>query len=192
LALALIAIATGVIGWLAGRPIEHAPGVLASDDPQQHEITALRWRHGEFDLEARAQFEIEARVLSAESYRFDGGAALAPLDLALGWGAMSDSAVLAHFRTTQGARFFTLYPDESAPELYEALRHSTNVHVIPADARIERLLRKTKIGALVHLEGMLVDASRADGFTWHTSLTREDTGDGACELFFVKEYRQLR
>jgi len=38
---------------------------------------------------------------------------------------------------------------------------------------------------LVALDGYLVDANRADGWHWRTSLTRDDTGDGACELFYV-------
>jgi hypothetical protein len=178
------------MGWLAGRPIEHGPGVLAPGDPQQGEVADVHWRHGDFELTARARYAIEARVLSVESYRVDRGAALAPIDFAVGWGPMSDTTVLAHYRVTQGARFFTIYPDEHALDLREALRHSANMHLIPADAGIDRLLRKVKPGAIVHLEGLLVDAARADGFTWHTSLTRTDTGDGACELFFVKEFSE--
>ena len=41
------------------------------------------------------------------------------------------------------------------------------------------------------LGGELVDAVRPDGFTWRTSLSREDTGAGACELFLV-ESAELR
>jgi hypothetical protein len=32
----------------------------------------------------------------------------------------------------------------------------------------------------------LVTASKADGFTWNTSLTRNDSGNGACELMYVE------
>jgi hypothetical protein len=38
----------------------------------------------------------------------------------------------------------------------------------------------------VSLRGQLVDAVRADGFTWRTSLRRDDTGAGACELLLVE------
>jgi hypothetical protein len=49
----------------------------------------------------------------------------------------------------------------------------------------DQLLR-TRVGNIAHLRGYLIDANRDDGFSWHTSLTREDTGDGACELMWVE------
>lgn len=33
----------------------------------------------------------------------------------------------------------------------------------------------------------LVDARRGNGFVWRTSLTRDDTGAGACELVYVEQ-----
>jgi hypothetical protein len=45
---------------------------------------------------------------------------------------------------------------------------------------------RVRQGELVHIEGFLVDASRPDGWRWRTSLSREDTGNGACELVFVE------
>jgi hypothetical protein len=38
----------------------------------------------------------------------------------------------------------------------------------------------------VTASGYLVDIRGADGFTWSTSLSRTDTGDGACEVFWVE------
>ena len=56
---------------------------------------------------------------------------------------------------------------------------------LPADAGVRRALGRARVGQLVALDGYLVDANRADGWHWRTSLTRDDTGDGACELFYV-------
>jgi len=39
---------------------------------------------------------------------------------------------------------------------------------------------------VIHLQGFLVDASRGDGWRWRTSMSRDDTGDGACELVYVE------
>jgi hypothetical protein len=39
---------------------------------------------------------------------------------------------------------------------------------------------------VVHLEGFLVDAARPGGWRWNTSMTRDDTGGGACELIYVE------
>jgi len=59
------------------------------------------------------------------------------------------------------------------------------MHIIPANSLVLRQLKKARAGNLVHLQGFLVNASTDEGFTWHSSLTRNDTGDGACELFYV-------
>jgi len=187
LLLALAAIVIGIGSMLSNRPVERAPGVLVPDDPVQQELAgAAPLRHQDFELTPRAAFSLDARVLSAERYRWDGGADLAPVDLALGWGPMSDSAMLTRFKVTQGARFYTLYPQDEAVDLALALRHSANMHLIPASEAVRRKLESAREGQVVSLRGQLVDAARPDGFTWRTSLTREDTGAGACELFYVE------
>jgi hypothetical protein len=38
----------------------------------------------------------------------------------------------------------------------------------------------------VRLEGDLVDVYGPDGFVWKTSLTRTDTGPGACETLYIR------
>jgi hypothetical protein len=39
---------------------------------------------------------------------------------------------------------------------------------------------------LVTVSGYLVDVRGANGFTWKTSLSRSDTGDGSCEIVWVE------
>ena len=177
----------GVFGMLSGRPIDRPAGVLATGEPLQGSTTRVAFAHGDFELMPLASYDIEARVLSVEHYRFEAGAKLAPIDFAVGWGAMSDSAVLEHFRVTQGSRFFTIYPDENAIDLADALGASANMHLIPASARVREALGDVRAGNLVRLRGLLVNATGPNGYIWNTSLTRADTGAGACELFFVEE-----
>lgn len=184
--LAILVCCIGMAGMLSGRPIERAPGVLVETEPQQRLIEAPAFAVGEFQLTPRASYDISARVLSIETYRMDDGAKLSPVDFAVGWGPMSDSAVLEHFRITQGARFFTLYPDQAAIDLATALRGSANMHLIPASARIRDMLAKVRRGNVVRLDGFLVNVSGPNGYTWNSSLTRDDTGAGACELFYVE------
>ncbi|MBB6094547.1 hypothetical protein HNQ60_003434 [Povalibacter uvarum] len=177
----------GIVGMLSGRPIERSPGVLAPEEPIQMAAETAPFDHGDYRVAPRARYDITARVLSVEPYRVDGGAGIAPIDFAVGWGPMSDSTVLDHFRVTQGSRFFTIYPDEEAIDLPTALRSAANMHLIPGSAQVREQLESTRAGNIVRLQGMLVNVSRADGFTWETSLSRNDTGAGACELFFVEQ-----
>ena len=36
------------------------------------------------------------------------------------------------------------------------------------------------------MRGYLVNVGGPDGFSWNTSLRRDDTGNGACEVFYVE------
>jgi hypothetical protein len=189
--LAIALCCLGVVRLLSGRAIDHPPGVMVRAEPSQTATHAPAFSLGHYEIEPRADYDIEARVLSVEPYGMDSGARLSPLDFAVGWGPMSDSAVLEHFRIRQGGRFFTLYPDEQAIDLRTALRGSANMHVIPASDELRRQLEHVRPGHLVHMRGMLVNISGPDGYRWRTSLTRLDTGDGACELFYVESVELL-
>jgi hypothetical protein len=59
--------------------------------------------------------------------------------------------------------------------------------MIPADDSIASKLKSVKTGQVVKIKGFLVRADAPDGWHWRSSLTREDTGNGACEVVFVKE-----
>lgn len=185
--LAIGACCFGVVGLLSGRAIEHPPGVLVDEEPLQTPSDEAAFNLGEFEVTPRAHFDIAARVLSVERYKIGTDAKLSPIDFAVGWGAMSDSAVLDHFRVTQGARFFTIYPDAQAIDVREALSGAANMHLIPANGRVRDQLEAVRPGHVVHLRGMLVNISGPGGYTWNTSLSRDDTGAGACEVFYVEE-----
>ena len=184
--LAIVLCCVGVVGMLSGRPIDRPAGVLVAREPLQKPTNAAAFPYGEFEITPRASYDIEARVLSVEPYKIDGGSKLSPLDFAVGWGPMSDTAVLDHFRVTQGARFFTIYPDEEAIDLHTALLGSANMHLIPDSGTILEQLKEVRPGNVVRLKGYLVSVAGPDGYAWNTSLTREDTGAGACELFYVE------
>ena len=170
------------------RPLHPPDGPTAPDDPQQTDVgeeavtTLGRWR-----LTPRARYDITARILSREDYHFDTLADLIPEDLALGWGPMSDNRVLRAFEITQGARFYSWVPKQALPIPRQAvIEHSANTHVIPADVGVRRQLKRLRVGQVVHLTGFLVNAVRDDGAYINTSLTRNDSGPGSCEVVLVE------
>ena len=181
------AVALALHLWLREEVVEQPPGILAPEAPRQVDLAgAAPVAHDDYRLQPLARFELKARVLGRESYRFDRGADLAPVDLALGWGPMSDSAVLEHIDISQSGRFYFWRVSEF-PIPREAIeRHSANMHLIPANVSVERALGRVAQGDVVSLRGQLVEASSADGFTWRSSLSRDDTGQGACELIWVE------
>ncbi|MHA6205357.1 hypothetical protein ACXU4B_13105 [Dyella soli] len=183
----MLIVALGAAHWWRHRPMLPGPGVLAPDAPTQIDLddsTALQ--RGDTTLVTRARFELTARVLSREDYRSDAGASLAPVDLALGWGRMSDRHVLEGIKISQENRFYHWHVDAFPIPRREIETSSANMHMIPADDTVREELERVRPGEVVHLEGFLVDANRANGWRWHTSMTRNDTGNGACELVYVE------
>ena len=133
----------------------------------------------------RARFEIRARVLSREPYYLRRESELSPLDLALGWGAMSDQAVLDRIDIKQGSRwYFTRYEYPAPLTDDQIIANSSNMHMIPARKSIERRLKALRPGNIVEMEGYLVDVDHASGWFWRTSMSRTDTGNGACEIVY--------
>lgn len=187
--LALLVIAAGAWNHFSTRAVATAPGVLAPDDPVQRDRTNLApFSVGDYQLSPAAEFSLEARVLSTQTYRTGREADLAPIDLALGWGAMSDSEVLDQLKISQGNRFYFYRWDNEPPiPPREIVEHSANMHMIPANAQVEKQLNKVRVGQVVQLSGYLVRVQAPDGWHWNSSLSRSDSGNGACELVWVEE-----
>jgi hypothetical protein len=126
--------------------------------------------------------------LSKKKYRSGREAELSPFDLALGWGRMSDEDVLASIKIKQSGRFYYWSVKKFPIPRKEIERGSANTHIIPADDDIEKQLRKVRKGHIVDIKGYLVKVTAKDGWRWKSSLTRKDTGAGACEVLFAEEF----
>ena len=173
--------------WWSESEISRPPGVLMPDEPWQRQVQQSRRREmNGYRVEALADFDIRARVLGRERYWFDHGAALSPVDLVLGWGAMSDSAVLREINIGQGGRYYR-WSTSTYPVPRRVIEtQSANMHMIPASGEIARQLKSVRVGNMVHIKGSLVEVASDQGFRWKSSLTREDSGGGACELVLVE------
>ena len=184
----------GLAYWYLHRPINYPPGPLITDEPSQLTLPAdiPAFAHGGFYLRPLAVFSIDARLLHRKVYRHDRQAALVPVDLALGWGPMSDQQVLDRLKITQSMRFYWFrYPGQPPIPKQEIISHSTNVHIIPGTPEIASRCKSLRAGSLIRLSGDLVEATGPGLSAWRSSLSRTDTGNGACELLWVKELSLL-
>ena len=175
------------------RPITYPAGVLIDSEPAQIAISEAEpaIEHGEYHQKPLARFKLDARILHRKTYGYDRGSKLVPVDLALGWGPMSNQAVLDRLKISQSMRFYW-YEYQSPPIPKEQIiAHSTNLHVIPATRAIAAFCKSLRQGELVHLEGELVEATGPEIGTWRSSLSRTDTGNGACELMLVENCAKL-
>jgi hypothetical protein len=180
-----------LLGWWLWpvSPIRHAPGVLVSGEPLQAAVADVPpWPLESYTITPLATFQATGRVLSISRYRFDREAQIAPYDLALGWGVMSDQGVVDHLEISQGSRWYRYRWRGSPPADPRAMQaSSTNIHLIPADSTIRRQIARLRAGHIVGLRGYLIQATTEDGWHWRSSLSRSDTGSHACEVLWVEQ-----
>lgn len=169
------------------RRVSYGPGILALQPPVQKKVSPPTYqRVGEYTMTELATFDIKAKVLSKKNYRFGREAEVSPTDLALGWGLMSDERVLEDIRISQSGRFYFWRTREFPIPRKDIERLSANMHLIPFDAAVAKRLKQVRERQLIELSGTLVHVTAADGWEWKSSLTRNDTGKGACEVILVK------
>lgn len=183
----------GAYGWWRERPVEQPPGVLVAESPRQTPVANPRpWKRADYTVRPLARYELAARIVGKESYRFDATADISPMDLALGWGRLSDSAVLDRLELRQSSRWLTWRYDRPPIPPAEIQRSLANVHVIPADTHVTQTLERLRPGQVVELHGYLVEVRGPGGGAWVSSLSREDDGKGACEIMWVERVDLLR
>ncbi len=112
-----------------------------------------------------------------------------PRDLALGWGEMSEKTVDDAIKWRQSGRWYHYEWNHASPYDGQTIAtHSANIHIVPATDNLGKALRTVSKNDMIYLEGYLVDIE-ADDYgqegSIRTSLTREDTGKGACEILYV-------
>ena len=193
--LALLAVLLGaILWWYAHRPIAHGPGILAPEIPLQENLDGkpAPWSKNNVAIEPLAKFSITARVLSRADYSWDTAAAIAPVDLALGWGRMSDSAILQKVDISQSGRFYFWHVSQFPIPEREIIESSANMHLVPADRIVEHEIKETRAGDVVSFSGYLIEARWPDGGIWRSSLTRSDSGAGACEIVWVERFSIAR
>ncbi len=187
--LALVCLFVGLMGaqWWQGRPISQTPGILAPLDPVQTDPeSSASWTFRDHRITPLARFELRARVLGTERYRFDRASQLSPVDFALGWGPMSDSRILEAFTIRQRDRWYFWSSGHMPIPETEVISHSANMHMIPSTESVARRLLAVRPGQLVELRGQLIRADGKNGWHWVSSLSRTDTGDGSCEVVWVE------
>lgn len=169
------------------KPVVHPPGILVSEAPKQVDLQPSGFMLDEYKVTRRAEFQIRARVLSTEPYYLNRTGDVSPIDLALGWGVMSDQAILDQIKISQSSRWYRTRYELPAPvPESEIISSSSNMHMIPARKSIERKLKKVRIGDIITISGYLVDVDHDSGWWWRTSMSRMDTGNGACEIVYVE------
>lgn len=188
LGLILLIAAFSLWQWNKGRTIVQKPGILAPDEPVQTEPPPGKtsWKSGNHQIIPLAFYQIKARVLHKERYRWDPVSDLAPLDLGVGWGIMSDEQNASRSEFSNANRFLNWHYEGADFPGELASRCIANMHLLPANPAIRSRLLDFRQGEIVQLSGYLVQVRSPGRSPWSSSLNRLDTGDGACEIMWVE------
>ena len=162
------------------HPVDEAPIQTSTDQPP--------FTYKNFTLQPMASYTIRGKVLLTKRYFIGTAAELSPVDVGLGWGPLSDSTVLAGLKFSPGHRYL-LYQWDSKPPIAEKIiaTHVSNTHAIPASDAVKETLMNLKPLQIVTMEGFLLNISSPNGWRWSSSLSRNDTGGGACEVMWVTD-----
>lgn len=179
-------------------PLAAAP-VDPSREPRQVDLDGkislpFVFGDGRAMLAVMAKYDIAARVEGVERYRQKPQSLIAPHDICLSWGRMATEDLRGKVKFSQSTRWCRYYvaPDSPVDMGYVA-NHAANVHVIYGNDALRRVVARLDEGDIVQLTGYLVyldGAYRQSPMTWHSSLRRDDTGNGACELLYLTSVRR--
>ncbi len=174
------------------QPAEYVRWLSPDKAPYQKAIRRARpLRHGDYTLTPLARFQLAGRVLGSKRYRFDREAELAPVDLAMGWGPMARSEVLNAIEIRQAGRWYHWRADQMPVPRRDIETNSANMHIIAASDTVAEALKRVRAGDRIRFRGFLVQVQGDDGWQWRSSLRRDDTGSGACEVVVVDHLEYL-
>jgi hypothetical protein len=138
---------------------------------------------GEFTLKKRARFSFFGKIISSKIYDDEPQSKISPGDVVISWGR--GMGVGGEVFQRDRWYFFS-----KKPEPDERLFLTTaNLHLVGGQAL---LALRAKPNQWIKAEGWLVDISGPDGFSWKTSLERDDRGDGACEIFLINRFEEIQ
>jgi hypothetical protein len=147
----------------------------------------VRWKKGSYTFNALARFDAKAVVLSRKNYGGDHDGDVCRTDFALGWGAMSEAGVINALSISQDMRWFFYEWRGKPPAPPDEITSScANMHLIPASEDVASELARVRRHELLEFSGYLVEVKHPDGWNWRSSLSRADTGAGACEVVWVE------
>lgn len=187
---AVLAVLALVIYWWVREPKAAWEGLAAPDLPEQtSNDLPSSFEHEGYTITPLAHYSVTAVVLARERYRFDAMAEICPVDLGLGWGSMSSAERINLMKFSQSFRFIHWYVSgENMPKLKLSLSavkdHAANTHCVPATPEVRKALLRVRRHELVTLKGYLIKAANSEN-TFTSSLTRTDSGSGACEVIYV-------
>jgi hypothetical protein len=181
----------------AGMPL--ANGMM--EEPEQRTTDEPSFKASlngvEYTVAPRYRYDLTGLVVSYEHH--DGNYSLHRLwkdhinvaDVCVVWGHNAAGIDLNKYDFWNGAFTCNFQTRDSADWERFRLDKVSNNHLLAADPYLRKLIKKVRIGDQIRIRGWLADYSNDQGFSRGTSITREDTGNRACETVYVNSFTVL-
>ncbi len=162
---------------------------LQSDLSDQKEIRHIG-KEGEVILLPKAEYTLKGVVKSVKKYS-DYSSQISEYDLTFAWGDLNNDEIDEFIKYSQSGRWYYYRYESGTPVSGDYIaKHSANVHIIHKNKEVLEQIKRIDPGDFVMLKGYLVDVNfnkNDNDPLWRTSTTRDDTGNGACEILYVEE-----
>lgn len=165
-------------------------------EPQQSalakpELVPVERDGQQFVIEKLQHYEITGQVLSVASYDIAWTNEFFDVDVGLIWGPRR-AELQQKYHFNQNGRWLFWRSETQVTDVERAYitSHISNNHLIPAEGRrnVAKAISWLSRGDRVRIVGALVAIKRADGSVMSSSSqSRDDTGNGACEIVWVDE-----
>lgn len=178
--------------------------IVNFDTPNQNEVTKspISTKIKSYDYQINPQFSYDLYGLVVSQYdsenwidfthKEDPGQSK---DVCVVWGENISNGAYKKAKYNSGE--FTCYYRWSSPidPPFDPTKISNN-HLLPSNLEIHNKIKHVMIGDQIHATGYLVNYNvKKDDqeiFSRHTSTTRTDTGNGACEIIYVTQFDVIK
>jgi hypothetical protein len=189
--------------WMR-NDLGHRPTPLPflANEPVQQPISAppfdVQVNDHHYQVEPKYNYNLYGLVVSYSFHdgdfglHHDWGDYLNVADVCVVWANNAFDLDLSRFEFWSGQ--FTCNVKTSDSEAWQKFRleQLSNNHLITEDPQLRSRINSVRIGDQVHIRGMLSHYRGENGSTRGTSITRTDTGNGACETIYVTEFERLQ
>ena len=181
--------------WQDSLPAHGKLQTSSLSEPVQEASASDKWtsqiRGVDYHVEAVADYQISGLIVSklnTDSWfakHEDWNEFFNVMDVCMVWGSNARAGAYEKmsFKSGQWTCWFQTNDANAAkPEYFQAI---SNTHIVTDDAALAKRLRQLRIGDEVTLHGRLVNYSHDGLPARKSSLVRNDTGNGACEILYV-------
>jgi hypothetical protein len=113
-------------------------------------------------------------------------------DICVIWGDNVRNGVYLNMKFSNDSwTCWAYWPDQATGKRFDMTALSNN-HLLVDDVTVKKALMSAETGDYIHFKGMLASyRNPGNGFSRGTSTVRTDTGNGACETVYLREFEVI-